>query len=284
MIICKNYIMRYFLAIVILIMAYLNLYSQTIERLKVSTERVGDGLYDFYAENPNYFPMQMEIYFTEFENMSADCELPYVGTIMPGKHKIFTLSRVFLEIPGGFEYKFNTRIGAYPVEHDNDAVYLLPFSEGKTAKAVAFDLSSSRTPGKILWAFEMDAGELVHASRGGVVCQQTTVQERDGRKIGDNTITILHPDLTFGRYELLADGSFMVELGDNIEAGTPIARVGESRLSPKPQLRFWVYYVSSPINKINAGEVNDIHSYINPVFKGKGRKTIQLEDGEEYSY
>ncbi len=276
--------MKYIVATVFLFLACLNVNSQTIERLKVSTERVGDGLYDFYAENPNYFPMQIELNFTEFDNMSADCELPYVGTVMPGKYKIFSLSRTFLELAGGFEYRFNTRIGAYPVEHDHDAVYLLPFSEGKTVKAVAFDLTRSRTPEKILWAFEMDAGDVVHACRGGVVSQQTVVQERDGRKIGDNTITILHPDLTFGRYELLADESFMVALGDTIEAGTPIARVGESRLSPEPQLRFWVYYVGAPIDEINAGEVNDIHSYINPVFKGKGRKTFHLEDGKEYTY
>ncbi len=271
-----------FVFVVFFLVAGFTSHAQTIEKLKIKVERTGDGIYEFTAVNPNYFPMQLELTFTNFENMSADCELPYTGTIMPGTHKIFTLSRVFVDIPGGFDYKYNTRIGAYPVTHDNKAIYKLPVVEGEKVKAVGFDLTNSRTPDKILWGFEMDYDQTVYACRQGVVCQMTKVQMRNDMKVGDNTLTILHPDNTFGRYELLADESFLVQIGDTVSAGDPIAQVGKSRLSTSPQIRFSVYYVNTRIDTINAAKVRDIHAYVNPVFKSAGKKTFILEDGVEY--
>jgi hypothetical protein len=255
--------------------------SQPVKPLKISYVEVADGLYDFYATNPNYFPMQLELKFTELSNMEADCDLPYVGTITRGKHKIFTIRRVIIEIPGGFDYKYNTRMGAYPVEHDVDVVYRLPVERGKVTRAIGFDLSGSRTPEKILWGFEMEEGDAVCAARGGVVVMLTEPRWRDSLRIGDNTVTILHTDDTFGKYELMADSSVVVAIGDTVKAGDKLGEVGVTRFTRTPHIRFSVYYVKAPIDSINAKGMRNIHEYVNPVFLNEKGKKVKLEDGME---
>ncbi|MDA3817923.1 MAG: M23 family metallopeptidase [Prolixibacteraceae bacterium] len=255
------------------------LHAQHIKSLKISYEEVADGLYDFYADNPNYFPMQLELKFTELSNMEADCDLPYVSTINRGRHKIFTVRRVIIEIPGGFDYEYNTRMGAYPAEHDESTVYQLPVGEGEVTKAIGFDLSSSRTPNKILWGFEMKEDDDVCASRGGVVAMLTEPRWRDSLRIGDNTVTVLHPDDTFGKYELLADSSVIVAVGDTIEVGDKIGEVGVTRFTRTPHTRFSVYYVNAPIDSINASKTRNIYNYVNPTFISSKGKKVKLEDG-----
>ncbi|MCF8362870.1 MAG: M23 family metallopeptidase [Prolixibacteraceae bacterium] len=253
--------------------------AQHIKPLKISYIEVADGLFDFYADNSNYFPVQLELKFTELSNMEADCDLPYVGTIERGKHKIFTVRRVIIDIPGGFDYEYNTRMGAYPVDHDENAVYQLPVEKGKITKAIGFDLSNSRTPEKILWGFEMGEGDVVCASRSGVVAMLTEPRWRDTLRIGDNTVTVLHTDNTFGKYELMADSSVIVTIGDTIEAGDKIGEVGVTRFTRTPHTRFSVYYVKAPIDSINSSGMRNIHNYVNPTFiNGKGNK-VKLEDG-----
>lgn len=255
--------------------------AQPVKPLKISYVEVVDGLYDFYASNPNYFPMQLELKFTELSNMEADCDLPYVGTITRGKHKIFTIRRVIVEIPGGFDYEYNTRMGAYPVEYDEGVAYSLPVGQGKATKVIGFDLSNSRTPEKILWGFEMEEGDAVYAARDGVVAMLTEPRWHDSLRVGDNKVTVLHNDNTFGKYELMADSSVVVDVGDSIKAGDKLGEVGVTRFTPTPHTRFSVYYVNAPIDSINAKGMRNIHSYLNPVFfNGKGRK-VKLEDGLE---
>ncbi|HKK80953.1 MAG TPA: peptidoglycan DD-metalloendopeptidase family protein [Prolixibacteraceae bacterium] len=255
--------------------------AQHIKPLKISYVEVADGLYDFYASNPNYFPIQLELKFTDLSNMEADCDLPYVETIARGKHKIFTLRRVIIEIPGGFDYEYNTRMGAYPVQHKEGFAYRLPVEEGKTTKVIGFDLSGSRTPGKILWGFEMEEGDAVCAARSGVVAMLTRPRWRDSLRIGDNTVTILHSDDTFGKYELMADSSVVVAVGDTVEAGDIIGEVGVTRFTRTPHTRFSVYYVKAPIDSINAKGMRNIYNYVNPCFYNERGKKIELKDGME---
>lgn len=257
-------------------LVYMVALAQTDQKLKISTERMGEGLYDFYAENPNFYSMQLELKFTEFSNMEANCELPFVSTINPGKHLIFKIKRTLIDLPGGFKYTYTTRVGAFPVQANFEANYYLPFKAGFSSKLIAYDYSGSRTPEKIVWGFGMNYGDTVFACRDGVVCQLAKVQMRDSLKVGDNTLTILHGDQTFGKYELLADNSFLVNLSDTIQAGTALARVGINQFTKVPHVRFSVYYVNARIDSINQNRLWEIHSYINPVFIDSKGQMIQL--------
>ena len=260
----------------------LSVYAQADQKLKISYEKMGDGLYDFYAENPNVYPMQLELNFTEISNMQANCDLPYVATVQHGKHKIFDIKRVFIELPGAFEYTYTTRMGAFPVHPDENATYQLPVEVGKSTTVIGFDFAGSRTPEKIVWGFGMNEGDLVCACRDGVVCQITEVQLRDSLRVGDNAVTILHPDQTFGRYELLADNSFRVNLGDTINAGAPIGTVGVTKFTKVPHVRFSVYYINARIDSINANRLRNIHTYIDPVFLDSAGKRFHLKADMRY--
>lgn len=270
------------LILVFLLFCIVSGYSQSSEKVKITTQKMGDGLYDFYAENPNFFPMQLELHFIQFDNMSANCELPYIGTVQPGKHLIFSIKRTFVDLPGGYNFEYSTRIGAFPVNPDLNYKYELPVPDGSETQAIGFDFINTRTPEKIAWGFKIDEGKEVHACRNGVVCQISEVQFRDSFRLGDNTITVLHPDDTFGKYELFEDSSMTVVLGDTINAGDVLGRVGVTKFTKIPHVRFSVYYVNARIDSINENKIKNIHTYLNPFFTDNSEKSFLLEADKSY--
>jgi len=255
-------------------------FSQGIFKLEIRPEKMGDGLYDFYALNHNHVPLQLKLYFTELENMSANVNLPFVSTIQPGKHLIFTVRRDFTEIPGSFQYKFSTRIGAYPVVPDQDYLYSFPNAKGDSVLVIPFDFSTSNAPQKIEWGFHMKGNDKIRACREGVVCLKSERFKRDEKWIGENSLTLLHPDHTFGRYELFDDNSFEVEIGDSVKQGDVLGKV-ESNNSRITYTRFSVYYVDASIDSIEEHRIRNFHAFINPRFTFDNSDSFFLE-GKTY--
>ena len=259
--------------------------QENYQKVIISTVKTGDGLYDFYAENPNLYPVQLDLSFTDFTNMSATCPLPYIGTVSPGKHKIFNVRRVLIDIPGSFKYTNFTRIGAYTVVYDHNTVYNLPVGKGKQTKAIPFDLSKSDDPNKILWGFSMSKGDTVFACREGIVCMMTKSQILNGYKSGENTITILHPDNSFGKYEALADSQVFVKPGDTVKKGTALGLGGGSNYAIGTHVRFSVYYVNARIDSIEANKIRNYHQYVNPLFNtGRTENSILVPNKSYTSY
>jgi hypothetical protein len=257
--------------------------QENYKKVIISTVKTGDGLYDFFAENPNYYPVQLCFRFTSFENMMATCPLPYIGTIKPGKHLIFNVRRVLLDIPGGFKYTHSSLIGAFPVIYDPATVYYLPVGKGKKAKAMSFDLSKSDDPNKILWGFSMSKGDTVFACREGVVCMMTKSEIVNGFKSGENTVTILHPDNSFGKYEALADSQVFVKMGDTIRRGEALGLGGGSNYAIGTHTRFSVFYVNARIDSIEGNKIRNYHQYVNPIFiTGNSEKTT-LKKNQVYT-
>jgi hypothetical protein len=105
--------------------------------------------------------------------------------------------------------------------------------------------------------------DTVFSAREGIVCQLIKPREIQGMVRGTNAIVVLHPDYTFGRYEQLANEGFLVEPGQKIKAGDPIA------LAPsgiEPHILFSVYHLNAPINRIIDERIRDHHLYILPFF------------------
>jgi len=259
--------------------------QENFQKTIISTVKTGDGLYDFYAENPNFYPVQLELNFTDFTNMSASCPLPFIGTIKPGKHLIFNVRRIILDIPGNFKYTNFTRIGAYPVDYDQTTIYDLPVGKGKKTKALSFDLSKSDDPNKILWSFSMSKGDTVFACREGVVCMMTKSKVVNGFKSGENTVTILHPDNSFGKYEALADSQVFVNMGDTIHRGKALGLGGGSNYAIGTHTRFSVFYVNTRIDSIESNKIRNYHQYANPIFRiGISEKTTLKKDQDYTSF
>lgn len=273
---------RIIIFLTILFVAY-HLQGQNYQKVIISSVKTGDGLYDFYAENPNYYPVQLFLDFPKFENMMATCPLPYIGNINPGKHKILNIRRILLDIPGGFKHTYFTRIGAYPVVYDPATVYNLPVGKGKQTKAISFDLSKSDDPNKILWGFSMSKGDTVFACREGIVCMTTKSEVVNGYKSGENTITILHPDNSFGKYEALADSQVFVNMGDKIQKGTALGLGGGSNYAIGTHVRFSVYYVNARIDSIETNKIRNYHQYVNPLYKNENDQQTILTDNKLYT-
>jgi hypothetical protein len=257
--------------------------QENYKKIVISNVRIGDGLYEFYAENPNYYPIQLCLRFTVFDNMMATCPLPYIATIKPGKYKIFNIRRTIIDIPGDFKYTYFTRIGAYPVVYDPATVYNLPVGKGKKTKAITFDLSKSDDPNNILWGFSMSKGDTVFASREGIVCMMTRSHIVNGYLSGENSVTILHPDNSFGKYEALADSQVFVNMGDTLKKGAALGLGGGSNYAIGTHTRFSVYYVNARIDSIEGNKIRNYDKYVNPLFSIGNSKTSTLIGKMEYT-
>jgi hypothetical protein len=265
---------------VILITHYLQ--GQNYQKVIISNVKTGDGLYDFYAENQNFYPVQLFLSFTEFGNMMSTTKLPYIGNLLPGKHMIFNVRRILLDIPGSFKYTYSTKIGAFPVNYDPETVYGLPVGKGKTTKPIHFDLSQSDDPNKILWGFSMSKGDTVFAGREGVVCMMTKSETINDYKSGENTITILHPDNSFGKYEALADSQVFVKMGDVVQKGAALGIGGGSNYAVGTHVRFSVYFVNARIDSIEINKIRNYHQYINPLFRTGDSENSTLTENKMY--
>jgi hypothetical protein len=271
--------MKRIVILIVLVLVVRFLPAQNFRKVVISSVKTGDGLYDLYVENPNYYPLQFSLKFTEFVNYSASCQLPYIGTIFPGKHKIMNLRRTLLDIPGSFKYSYITRTGAYPVKYDPNTQYRLPVAMGKSTKAFTFDVSKSDDPAKIMWAFSLSAGDTVYASHEGVVCMLSESKITNGYRSGENSVTVLHPDYSFGKYEVFADSSLMVKLGDTIKAGSPLGLAGGSNYALGAHVRFSVYYCNTRIDSIDDQKIQNYYNYVNPLFETiKGKASILKEN------
>jgi hypothetical protein len=267
--------MKKIATLLLLIVAAQILNAQNVKKIIISPVKTGDGLYDLYVENPNYYPMQLYLQFNEFVNYSASCSLPYVGTIFPGKQKIMNLRRVILDIPGSFKYTNSTKVGAYPIKYDPDMLYRFPVSSGKQIKAFTFDVAKTDDPEKIMWGFSLSSKDTVRACREGVVCMITESITTNGYRSGENSITVLHPDYSFGKYEVFADSSLLVKMGDSIKSGSPLGMAGGGNYAIGAHVRFSVYYCNARIDSIIDQKITNYYHYVDPLFdigKGKAEK------------
>lgn len=276
--------MKRTILLIVFISLFSGLMAQNYQKVIITYDRIGDGLYDFYAENPNFYPVQLFLDFPDFQNMTATCALPYISTLEHGKHLLFQVKRVLLDIPGSFKHTFYTRIGGFPVLYDPNTVYKLPVSKGKLTKALAFDNSKSEEPAKVQWGFSMSKGDSVLAMREGVVCLISEAKTVNGYRTGENSLTILHPDNSFGRYEVFADSTFFVKLGDSVQVGTPLGIAGGENYQFGAHSRFSVYYVNARIDSIANNKIKNFNTYVDPLFQLEdGGKPFNLKANSEYS-
>lgn len=86
----------------------------------------------------------------------------------------------------------------------------------------------------------MPEGTPIVAARGGMVVKIENEQSGRGNNPAGNFVRILHDDGTMGVYLHLMKGSVAVREGQRVEAGTRIARSGNTGNSTGPHLHFVV--------------------------------------------
>ena len=133
------------------------------------------------------------------------------------------------------------------VDHDDSYVYRLPYGDSESFAVLQTYGSKLSHRGHEYYTidFGMPEGTLVYSAREGTVLD---VEDRfdiscfsAGCSRFANYVEIRHRDGTIGRYFHLQRDSVLVEPGQWVGRGEPIARSGDTGYSTSPHLHFGVY-------------------------------------------
>lgn len=138
-------------------------------------------------------------------------------------------------------------IGIANPDHDDEYAYRLPYGEDVSYEVLQGYGSKLSHRGAEYFTvdFRMAEGTLVHAARDGSVVLAEQSHDRAcwaeacGRYA--NYLVVLHADGTTGEYFHLEPGSLLVDVGERVERGQPLARSGNTGYTTTPHLHFGVY-------------------------------------------
>ncbi len=169
-------------------------------------------------------------------------------------------------------YQMTIRIGTGEKLKVKKYRYQLPFPRNRRYEVIqSFNGTFSHDSDHSRYAvdFRMPVGDTICASRDGLVVWTEDQYEEGGNDRSlinqANRIMIMHDDGTIGTYVHLVKNGVFVEIGDQVNTGTPIGLSGNSGFTSTPHLHFVV--------------LEDVHSI--PIrFK---RKPKILRQGQFYS-
>jgi hypothetical protein len=141
-----------------------------------------------------------------------------------------------------------------------EALYVLPYPVGESymlGQSYCEPTGSHR--GSYAYDIVMPIGSPIVAARAGVVWMVTDdFEDGDTGPEHANDLFIEHPDGTVAQYAHLQHRSFLVQPGDRVTAGQPVAASGDTGAGAIPHLHFEVYnstdeFASLPVSFRNAG-------------------------------
>ncbi|GAA4816668.1 M23 family metallopeptidase [Litoribaculum gwangyangense] len=143
------------------------------------------------------------------------------------------------------------------IKLDKDFLFKLPFPKNKKYKVIQSfggKFSHNLPHSKFAIDFNLEIGDTITAARNGKVFYVKEDSKKHG-KTRDfikyaNKINILHDDGTIADYAHIDFNGALVEVGDYVEAGQPIALSGLTGFTTTPHLHFVVFKgknVSFPI-------------------------------------
>ena len=141
--------------------------------------------------------------------------------------------------------------GAVGVDHDDAYVYQLPYDVGVDYLVMQSYGSRFSHTGREFYTvdFAMPEGTTVHAAREGVVRGVDASNSLGcllaGCEAFANHVIVEHSDGTLGEYFHLQEGGVLVEEGDFVARGQPIALSGNTGYSNSPHLHFGVYTIGA---------------------------------------
>lgn len=131
------------------------------------------------------------------------------------------------------------------IKDDTSYVYALPFPEGKKYRVIQGYFSHFTHKERAALDFNLKRGDTITAARSGVVVRA----KEDGKKGGlnkkyrpdGNNIVIQHADGTRAGYWHLQHNGALVNVGDSIDTGQPVALAGKTGYAFVPHLHFLVW-------------------------------------------
>lgn len=167
------------------------------------------------------------------------------------ERSVMTLTPKSSGTPRRYRYYYEWTVGDREAEHDDDALYLMPYEPGESYRVLQGYGSRFSHTGNEEFAvdFKMAEGTPVHAARGGVVARVEESHSigcwEDGCGDYANFIVVLHDDGTTGEYYHLQQNGALVEPGERVRAGQRIGLSGNTGHTALPHLHFAVYRAAS---------------------------------------
>lgn len=198
-------------------------------------------------ENKLYGPVEVEVKFTENDNIISTPSLPRRFVLAPRfNDKLISLKPERENRGYKMQISYRTVPGDPKASHDANAVYIPPFAPGAQffVSQGFHGKATHNTPGaKYAIDIPMPEGTPVMAARDGVVMDvQDDFYEGgdDLKRFGQraNRVVILHADGTMAIYAHLAPESAAIRPGKVVLAGEMIGRSGNTGYSTGPHLHF----------------------------------------------
>jgi murein DD-endopeptidase MepM/ murein hydrolase activator NlpD len=184
-------------------------------------------------------------------DLKVDGPKTVTSTLAPNQsEQIMVLSGGDGRKDADYRYSYDWTVGDKNAVHDDDHLYSLPYSSGKSYRIIQGYGSRFSHTGLEEFAIDVNLkiGTPVHAARAGVVARVEESNSKgcweDGCGRYANYVVILHSDGTTGEYyHLMKDGSLM-EVGDSVSQGQKIGYSGNTGHTTMPHLHFAVYRAS----------------------------------------
>lgn len=214
----------------------------------VRIERVeGPGYVSLFVENRRAYDVTVLLTITA-RNTNVVRIVPETG-VYAGYSRIEAV-RVSVPDPAqrwNWRYRFRWTKGSVDARHDGNTFYCLPFEKGKAYRVCQGynGRLSHHGPNQYAVDFAMPEGTTVCAARPGVVVdlkESSNVGGHENKYTNEsNYVSIAHADGTIGEYHHLKTDGVLVEIGDRVVAGQPIALSGNTGYSTFPHLHFGAY-------------------------------------------
>lgn len=244
--------------------------------------------YIFEAQNTSNNHYTLVIYFNTINNLRASTGLPVIKTIGPGINRLFTLER---SGPGStnFDWGWVYWLGTHKAKVD-DVDYVLPVTPGKKVEVVSLSslkqtLYQEEDSTHYALGFNMVDGDTIRAVRRGVVesiqqdIQTDTLTYSFTRN--RNSMRIRHEDGTVARYTNFKNNSALIEEGDEVLPGTPLALATQTNIVGDAYVLLTITYIEiEPERNVEYKEWATT-KYVIPKFKTDGYQG-ELEPRKSY--
>lgn len=206
-----------------------------------------DGDVELRARNLRNFPITYTLNVRTW-NFAVAGPKTVTRTLDPGESaQVMLLDHRAGGGKGFYRYNYEWTVGRIDARHDDEQLYALPYSAGRSYRVLQGYRSRFSHRGREEFAvdFDMPEGTPVHAARSGTVARVIERHSKGCWKTGcgeyANYVVVLHDDGTTGEYYHLQHNGVLVDAGDSVVRGQQIGLSGNTGHTTMAHLHFAVY-------------------------------------------